>query len=247
MLAAFRVLRHRFRFEVLSPVYFPPYKAENVLRGMAGLLLPASAGEILNPIWRSAPSGFATPPKPFVFRAHHLDGLRFQPGAGLHFDIHDFAPRLPIRDSFESAMKRLEIEGLGPGRGKLRLLSTETDSFRSAAVETSKIGLNFITPTEIETAFDILIARLHDRINALSTCYQNNPLPPLERVKVRVVRDETRHIERQRFSTRTGQTYETGGVVGMLTYEGSLAAAIPYLEVGQWTGIGDGHYEIAIQ
>ena len=63
---SFQFRRHRFEFEVLTPVYFPPLKAENILRGMAGLLLPRAApelaGPILHPVWPNAPSGYATPP-----------------------------------------------------------------------------------------------------------------------------------------------------------------------------------------
>jgi hypothetical protein len=249
---SFQFLRHRFEFEVLTPVYFPPYKADNILRGMAGLLLPdvapAIAQQILHPQWPNAPSGYATPPKPYAFRAHHLDGRRFQPGETIHFDLIQFDLRADIPGAFVAACRLLETEGLGPGRGKLRFLQNEANPVTHSLLPTrpcTQLTLRFLTPTEIDPAFNTLIARLHDRINALSTCYSGkHPLTRLATVDVRITRNDTRFIQRHRHSTRTGQTYETGGIIGEVEYAGALTQALPFLELGQWTGFANGFFTL---
>lgn len=235
-----------------TALYFPEGKAENVLRGMAGLLIPRvapeSAAGILHPVWRGAPSGYATPPKPFLFRAFPLDGLRLQAGDAIAFDVHQFAPALPVREVLIRVMALVETEGLGPGRGRIRLLDVETwDSLHSldAEEEIDQLTLRFLSPAAVSPAFPSLIARLHDRVNALSTLYGGHPpLPPLERTDVRALRDDTSIRSRQRRSTRTGQQYDTGGIVGEIEYSGPLGRALPFLRLGQWTGVGNGFYEI---
>ncbi len=235
-----------------TALYFPDGKAENVLRGMAGLLIPRvapkSAAGLLHPVWPGAPSGYATPPKPFLFRAFPLDGLRFQAGDTFAFDVHQFAPALPVKDVLVQVMALLETEGLGPGRGRIRLLDVETwDSLHSldASEEVNQLTLRFLSPADISPVFPALIARLHDRINALSTLYGGHPpLPPLERAEVEIRRDGTSIHSRQRQSTRTGQRYDTRGIKGEIEYSGSLTGALPFLRLGQWTGIGNGFYEI---
>lgn len=69
-------------------------------------------------------------------------------------------------------------------------------------------------------------------------------MAPLARTAVAVVRDETVVVERQRTSTRTGQSYGTGGRVGQVEFAGELAAALPFLRVGEQTGLGGGWYRI---
>lgn len=246
-MALFALRQHRFVFQVLSPVFFPPWKAENVVRGMFGLLLQ-EADDLLRPVWPNAPSGFATPPRPFLVRAHWLDGKRFTAGEQLHFDVIDFAPALHIGARCASACRRLETEGIGPGRGRLRLLTTETieREFDLGAEEPfTEVTLDFVAPTEIDLQFNSLIASLFERINALGACYQGAaPLAPLPRATVELANDATAPVARERLSTRTGQRYETGGSVGRVQYRGPLDHAVPFLRAGEWTGVGGGAYVI---
>ena len=211
---------------MLTPVYFPPLQAENVIRGAAGLLLPrlcADAAAILQPRWEGAPSGYATPPKPFAIRAYPLDGRRLMAGERFSFEIVQFAMGLPVGEAFAGMCALLEVEGIGPGRGKARLVQAEwTDREWSleAGEPAAGVVIDWLSPTDADTGPGFL-ARLHDRINALRCCYGGEaPLAPLARAAVAVVRDETVVVERQRTSTRTGQSYGTGGRVGQVEFAG---------------------------
>lgn len=235
---------------MLTPVYFPPLQAENVIRGAAGLLLPrlcADAAAILQPRWEGAPSGYATPPKPFAIRAYPLDGRRLMAGERFSFEIVQFAMGLPVGEAFAGMCALLEVEGIGPGRGKARLVQAEwTDREWSleAGEPAAGVVIDWLSPTDADTGPGFL-ARLHDRINALRCCYGGEaPLAPLARAAVAVVRDETVVVERQRTSTRTGQSYGTGGRVGQVEFAGELTAAMAFLRVGEQTGLGGGWYRI---
>jgi hypothetical protein len=236
--------------DVLTPVYFPPLQAENVIRGAAGLLLPrvcADASAMLQPRWAGAPSGYATPPKPFAIRAYPLDGRRLVAGERFSFEIVQFALGLPVGEAFAGMCALLETEGLGPGRGKARLArleATDREFSLEAGDAVAGVVIDWMSPTDADTGPGFL-ARLHDRINALRCCYGGEPpLAPLSRAAVTVVRDGTRVVDRQRTSTRTGQSYGTGGRVGPVEYAGELTAAMPFLRLGEQTGLGGGWYRI---
>lgn len=215
---------------------------------MFGLLAPVKAKPILQPEWPGAPSGFATPPKPYQFRGHHLDGRRFQPGEEFHVDLLQYAAALAIRPAMETALERVKTEGLGPGRGRLQWLATETGTIEcplDPQAVVHRLHLRFLTPADIDPHFDTLIARVQDRINAIAVCYAGAPYQPrLPRTAVTLTVNRTQPIARTRLSTRTGQQYGTGGLIGELEYQGDLTTAAPWLQAGQWTGAGGGAYEI---
>jgi hypothetical protein len=71
----------------------------------------------------SGPSGLADPPRPFVFRASHLDGRTVLPFEEFHFDLHLFQVDGPELGYFVHAFAQLVHAGLGPRRGKARLRS----------------------------------------------------------------------------------------------------------------------------
>src|SRR4051794_24105090 len=106
----FSVWPFRFRFTAVDPVYFPDDKAANVLRGAFGGIfrklacVPSCGGvttceiasdcpyaRIFEPrqelTLQQGPSGLSDWPRPFVFRALHLDGKRVQAGASFYFDL----------------------------------------------------------------------------------------------------------------------------------------------------------------
>ncbi len=236
---------------MLTPVYFPPLQAENVIRGAVGLLLPrvcADAAAMLHPRWAGAPSGYATPPKPFAIRAYPLDGRRLLPGERFSFEVMQFALGLPVGEAFAGICELLEAEGIGPGRGKARLARVESTD-REFSLETGDavagVVIDWLSPTGVDIAAGAFLARLHDRINALRSCYGGEPpLAPLARAEVTVIRDGTRIVERQRTSTRTGQSYGTGGRMGPVEYAGELTAVMPFLLLGEQTGLGGGWYKI---
>jgi hypothetical protein len=141
----FRFFRLRFHFEAAGSLFFPAGKTGNVLRGAFGSIFrkiacvpectdartceiragcpyarifePASIGE--------SPSGFADWPRPFVFRASHLDARAVRPGERFHFDVHLFQLRDPVIAYFVLTFAQLGREGLGPGRGRATLIGVE--------------------------------------------------------------------------------------------------------------------------
>lgn len=69
-----------------------------------------------------SPSGLADWPRPFVFRARHLDGCTVKPGESFHFDLHIFTAEPEVLAYFVLTFSALAREGLGPRRGKAELL-----------------------------------------------------------------------------------------------------------------------------
>jgi hypothetical protein len=97
-----------FNFRAMESVYFPPGKAGNVLRGALGTTLPF---EDLSAPPPGRPRGLADPPRPFVFRATHLDGKRFQPGETFSIGVNIFDLRRPLLDIFLSAFSESDRAG----------------------------------------------------------------------------------------------------------------------------------------
>jgi hypothetical protein len=197
----------RFEFTAREPLCLPPGKAANILRGALGVILkrfactyakvfePTSDGE--------GPSGLADSPRPFVFRARHLDGQTIEPGQSFHFDLNVFSLDRQVLDAFVNTFAALADEGLGPGRGKADLESVRRLAAGSLAEETfsavtepasldlapldsapRKIRVEFLTPTELKhdhriaarPEFSILFARIRDRVATLRKLYGEGPL-----------------------------------------------------------------------
>ncbi len=151
----FSLLAFRFTFRAEDAVRFPPGQAGNTLRGAFGTIfrrlvcVPECPGprecerrsvcpyaRIFEPaVSRPAPSGLADPPRPFVFRAAHLDGSGITPGECFHFDLHLFDCREPALEHFAAAFSELAREGLGPGRGRAELVSVDRLDARREPVE----------------------------------------------------------------------------------------------------------------
>jgi hypothetical protein len=241
----------RFHFIAQDPLYFPVHKSGNILRGAFGLILREVAGEedytrLFEPKpAANGPSGLADLPRPFVFRAAHLDGRGVAPGEAFHFDVN-----LLTRDPwpvphFEAAFRQLATHGLGPGRGKalLQAMDLATLEFSFHPVPARRVTVEFVTPTELKggetSAFALLIARLRDRISNLQgpLDIDYRALAHLARA-VRITHSDLRQVKAERTSSRTGQTHALSGFIGETTYEGELAPFMPYLTIGQYTGVG---------
>jgi hypothetical protein len=144
----FRVWPFRFHFVAAGPVVFPEGKAANVLRGAFGTVFrqlacvpecrEARSCEIARECpyalvfeprqeWAEAagPSGLADWPRPFVFRALHLDGVRLQPGETFHFDVNLFEAPNKVLPYFVLAFRQLAEAGLGPAHGRAGLARVE--------------------------------------------------------------------------------------------------------------------------
>ncbi|MCS6951456.1 MAG: CRISPR system precrRNA processing endoribonuclease RAMP protein Cas6 [Bryobacterales bacterium] len=138
---SFSLYAFRFSFRAAESLYFPPGKSGNIVRGAFGSVFRKLAcvpectdartcqlretcpyARIFEPsaIGRG-PSGLADPPRPFVFRAAHLDGRAVRPGERFHFDAHIFDLKDPALAYFVLSFAQLAHEGLGPGRGRAEL------------------------------------------------------------------------------------------------------------------------------
>ena len=133
----FEFYRFRFYFRAAGRLFFAPYKSGNIIRGAFGGIFRklvcapdchgAKTCEIRSrcPYARifepraalgEAPSGLADWPRPFVFRAAHLDGRSIFAGEEFYFDLHIFDVRDAALPHFVNAFAQLAREGLGPGR-----------------------------------------------------------------------------------------------------------------------------------
>jgi hypothetical protein len=126
-----------------------------------------------------------------------------------------------------------------------------------------QLEVTFLTPTEIKgwnssglPPFEILAARVRDRVSALCTLYGTGQ-PALdfrglaERAReVHTLSGELTAVRAQRTSSRTGQTHPLSGFTGSVLYEGELSEFVPLLRAACFTGVGRqtvwGHGEIAL-
>jgi hypothetical protein len=142
----FEFYRFRFHFRAAGLLFFPPYQSGNILRGAFGgifrkLVCAPECHEVKTcparmtcpyarvfepgPNSGEGPSGLANWPRPFVFRAAHLDGRAIGKGESFHFDVHIFDVRDPALPYFVLAFAQLAREGLGPGRGLAELTAVD--------------------------------------------------------------------------------------------------------------------------
>ena len=195
----FEFHRLRFRFRSAGALCFPQHTSGNIVRGAFGHIfrrLACVAGcadaktcdvrhtcpyaRVFEP--RAArgagPSGLADWPRPFVFRAAHLDGRTIRPEESFHFDVHIFDVRDPALAYFVRSFAELAREGLGPGRVRAELTAVGALDLNGVAAEqvfrgepssigelgrpnvidlgapaesTSRVRVRFLTPTELKT------------------------------------------------------------------------------------------------
>jgi hypothetical protein len=131
----------RFQFAARESLHFPYGKAGNILRGALGIIFRRMAcdpecheartcdrrhscpyARVFEPVRQApGPSGFSNWPRPFVFRARHLDGQTVQPGQNFYFDLHVFSLDPGVLGHFVRTFSTLAEEGIGPRRGKADL------------------------------------------------------------------------------------------------------------------------------
>jgi hypothetical protein len=208
----FDFLPLRFEFTARESLFFPPGQAANILRGALGtafrglaLVPESSCAKLFAPVSDGrGPSGLSDSPRPFVFRARHLDGRAIQPGQDFCFDLNLFTLDAAVLAYFVQAFAALGAEGLGPQRGKADLRRVrklcvagvaeqivfegpmEPVSLDLAPVASAppKIRVDFVSPTELkhehrvatQPEFRILLARIRDRISTLRGLYGEGPL-----------------------------------------------------------------------
>ncbi len=255
-----QVLQLRARFTPRARLAFPHGAAVSI-RGALGFCLP---DEIFRPHRDTGPSGLRDAPRPFVLRVRNLDGRTLGPGETFEIGLNLFAPTL--RPQFEESLCRLASTGLGPNRVLLDWggLDVCTETFGLAAAEPCKaLEVFFLSSTEMKgwhgvglPPFETLVARVRDRVSALSSLYGRGE-PDLdfrglaERARsVQAVSGQLTQVSASRTSSRTGQTHPLSGVTGSMKYEGELSEFVPLLRAACLTGVGRqtvwGHGEIAI-
>jgi hypothetical protein len=95
--------------------------------------------------------------------------------------------------------------------------------------------------------FSLFIHRLLNRINALASLYCGGNLIPLEQKhtlitlanNVQIQHSTLQWQDGQRYSQRTHSTMPLGGLIGETHYQGKLSPFLPWLNLGQWTGVGE--------
>ncbi len=253
----FDLVHLRLRFTALDSIHFTPGHATNLLRGTFGLALEsADYARLFAPRTGSGPSGLTESPRPFVFRARHLDGLTFRPGQAFHFDLNVFLDEPAALEAICTAFAAAAAAGIGPGRGRAAMQAPSTErvslALDPAPHTPAGIRVDFLSPIELkdhgriasQPDFPVLFARIRDRISTLRQLYGPGPLGlDFAAIGDRAAAVSTtcwqwRHVEIDRLSSRTGQSHSIGGFTGFAEYEGPLAEFLPYLEAARWTGVG---------
>ena len=200
----FEFYAYRFLFETRTAIHFPPGQSGNIIRGAFGTIFRSHACEpdctdsrvcehretcpyarIFEPsALDKVPGGFADPPRPFVFRAAHLDGRTLRPLERFSFDTHIFYPEEPGLMYFITSFSELAEQGLGPGRGQARLIAVDQINLSGASAarvytdgtvvtnhivgpnslnlevleedEVSRIRVRFASPTELKSAGEVV-------------------------------------------------------------------------------------------
>jgi hypothetical protein len=131
----------RFSLLARDSLYFPPGKSSNILRGAFGTIFRRIAcvpqcSSARDCDWRAGcpyarlfepsavgtgPSGLVDWPRPFVFRAMHLDDVTIGPASPFHFDLNLFDLNGNAVAYLVLAFAQLAREGLGPRRGRVEL------------------------------------------------------------------------------------------------------------------------------
>jgi hypothetical protein len=199
----FEFYRFRFHFRSAGTLFFPVYKSGNVVRGAfggifrklvcipschdaktCGIRADCPYARVFEPqaARGEGPSGLADWPRPFVFRAAHLDGRTILPEEAFHFDVHIFDVRDPALPYFVQAFAQLAREGLGPGRGRAELTSVDQLDLTEARVaqvfdgeqlgmrelaapnvanlsetpaQADRVRVRFVTPTELKAGHEL--------------------------------------------------------------------------------------------
>ncbi len=198
----FRLQPLRFSFLAKDSIRFANGKSANILRGAFGTVFrrlacvpqcgdaaicerraSCSYARMFQPAAIApGPSGLADWPRPFVFRAMHLDGRTFAPGDTFHFDVNLFDGQTSAVAYLVLTFAELAHEGLGPGRRSVQLINVAQLNERREPIATifengrmqgpqhpaplelgldahgghvSRLRVKFLTPMELKSGHQI--------------------------------------------------------------------------------------------
>ncbi|MGB9823326.1 CRISPR system precrRNA processing endoribonuclease RAMP protein Cas6 [Thermodesulfovibrio sp.] len=211
-------------------------------------------------------------PHPFVFEPPLDKKKLYQPAEEFKFKIILIGKAIEYLPYFVVTIKELGKVGIGKAKGKFIISNisssnSETISLNSVNLEQNftKLSLNILTPIRIkynrslvnQLDFHVLIRSILRRISLLYYFHcKKEPLQVdvnslIEKAeKVKILDDNTRWYDWERYSSRQDTRMKLGGVVGEITYEGDITPFIPFLKaceilhVGKGTSFGLGKYEI---
>lgn len=249
----FDVDSYRIRLRARGPLSFSQAGPGNLLRGAFGSALRRTSAytRLFQPVSAPGPSGFADPPRPFVFRASYLAGRSYASGELFCFEMNFFERHEGIAQDLAGAFALF---------AKADLESVEASAPISIPLQhgsdrVEQLRIEFLTPTELRAGSDgtllaappefaALFARARDRVSTLRSCYGPGPLEidfraMGERARsVKLTRSDLRYVAANRRSRSTGQVHGIGGFTGVAEYEGDLGEFLPILEAARWTGVG---------
>ncbi|MCC7175145.1 MAG: CRISPR system precrRNA processing endoribonuclease RAMP protein Cas6 [Bryobacterales bacterium] len=199
-------------------------------------------------------------------QAFHLDVHLFQLKEPL-LPLFADSFRMMAREGLGPARGRAELLGMSllnaeGARGDSLLL--EGGKWTGACPSPLELRLNpdgapvrrllvrFLTATELKAGgapvaqpeFHVLLARVRDRLSALSALYGEGPLRldyqglGERAARVRLLRAGIRRARVTRRSAASGQVHPIGGFLGEAEYAGDLAEFVPLLRAAYWTGVG---------
>lgn len=252
----------RFSFLARGAILFPAVVPANILRGALGSILRKQVtgteyARVFSPTMREGgPSGLRDQPRPFCFRARHLDGRTVQPGEHFHFDVNVFDSGGHVAAGLKMAFAQFGRQGLGPARGLADLEDVQTQrislDLAPGDPAISAVRVTFLTATELKGGgglaarpeFPVLLARIRDRLSTLRTLYGSGSVDidftgmASRAAKVQLNRCEIEEVRTTRRSSRTGQEHRLQGFTGTAEYCGPLTEFLPFLEAARWTGVG---------
>jgi hypothetical protein len=117
-----------------------------------------------------------------------------------------------------------------------------------------RFAVEFVTQTRLKhegswarvPEFEILFRRLLGRLSSLARFHCGAPLEVDFRGLIdaaralRLVRDDTRWVRWERYSSRQSQRMQWDGLVGTAVYDGPAAPFWPYLRFGEYVHVGHG-------
>lgn len=133
----------------------------------------------------------------------------------------------------------------------LIVTARDVESYASS-LPTDSLTMELLTPVRLVQSgrlvrplrFDALVWRLCDRLDALTRYYGAGSSAADHRGllgqarAIEVARDETRWVDLETHSSRTGRWSPTGGYVGRVTFRGDLTPFLPLLAWGTLTHVG---------